>query len=100
MSGFRSIGVRLSRSSGETCGSMSLAQPGKEGERERGRVQRDSNKREGGRAEGGALCWRGVLPHAPCHQQDQVVDVREDEEEEDGGVEHVHPDAVIPTNNF
>lgn len=40
------------------------------------------------------------LPHASCHQEDQVVDVWEDEEEEDGAEEHGHPGAVILTEHF
>lgn len=34
-------------------------------------------------------------PHVSRHQQEQVVDVREDEEEEDGAEEHGHPGAVV-----
>lgn len=39
-------------------------------------------------------------PHAPRHQQEQVVDVWEDEEEEDGAEEHGHPGAMIFTEHF
>lgn len=41
-----------------------------------------------------------VLLHVPSHQQEKVVDVREDEEEEDGAEEHGHPGAVILTEHF
>lgn len=42
----------------------------------------------------------GCLPHAAGHQQEEVVDVREDEEEEDGAEEHGHPGAVVLAEHF
>lgn len=42
----------------------------------------------------------GGLPHAAGHQQEEVVDVREDEEEEDGAEEHGHPGAVVLAEHF
>lgn len=41
-----------------------------------------------------------VLPHASSHQQEEVVDVWEDEEEEDGAEEHGHPGAMILAEHF
>lgn len=43
---------------------------------------------------------RRCLPHAAGHQQEEVVDVREDEEEEDGAEEHGHPGAVVLAEHF
>lgn len=40
------------------------------------------------------------LLHAPSHQQEEVVDVWEDEEEEDGAEEHGHPGAMILAEHF
>lgn len=41
-----------------------------------------------------------VLLHAPSHQQEEVVDVGEDEEKEDGAEEHRHPGAVVLAEHF
>lgn len=41
-----------------------------------------------------------ALLHAPRHQQEEVVDVREDKEEEDGAEEHGHPGAMILAEHF
>lgn len=35
------------------------------------------------------------LPHAFSHEKEEVVDVREDEEEKDSAKEHGHPGAVV-----
>lgn len=40
------------------------------------------------------------LLHASSDEQENVVDVREDEEEEDSAEEHGHPGAVVLTKHF
>lgn len=41
-----------------------------------------------------------VLPHAFSHEEEQVVNVREDEEEKDRAKEHGHPGAMVLTKHL
>lgn len=58
-----------------------------------------SRKEERRSSSDGRETESGLL-HVPSHQQEEIVDVREDEEEEDGAEEHGHPGAMILPEHF
>lgn len=41
-----------------------------------------------------------VLPHAFTYEEEEVVDVREDEQEKDSAKEHGHPGAMVLTKHL
>lgn len=41
-----------------------------------------------------------VLPHAFTYEEEEVVDVREDEQEKDSAKEHSHPGAMVLTKHL
>lgn len=43
---------------------------------------------------------RVVVPHPSVHEQKEVVDVREDEQRENGAEEHRHPRSVVFTKHL